>query len=174
MNILKKMLLVTAFAAAFGVTTGAHASLIGNTITATGTSVSPGTAVIGSGIEFSGIFDYINFDFGASTLTLTSPISGVSWSGFGDYVFSGFTDVITGLTIASNKGFSGDVITDFSFGAHSITLNMDAGRAQNKNAELVFNIATAPTNVPEPGTVAMFGLGMLSLVASRRKPAKSA
>jgi hypothetical protein len=65
MNAFKKMLLITTFAATFGAATGAHASLIGNTVTATGLTLGPATAVVNSGIEFSGIANYIKFDFGA-------------------------------------------------------------------------------------------------------------
>jgi hypothetical protein len=170
MNAFKKMLLITTFAATFGAATGAHASLIGNTVTATGFTLGPTTAVVNSGIEFSGIVDYIKFDFGASTLTLTSPTTSVGWGDFGKYVFSGFTDVITGLTVASNTGFSGAMLTGFSFGTHSVTMDMGSGSAQ-QNAKLVFNIATA--TVPEPTTVALLGLGLLGVAASRRKSVKS-
>jgi hypothetical protein len=175
MNTIKKMLLAIGFAASLGATTGAHASLIGDSIIATGYLLSPTTATIGAGNEFS-ISNLVFFDFGASTLTITTPNSnqGVSWGDIGSYVFSGFDSTITNVTVASNMGFGTDLTNDFSFTAHSITLDFDGGSTQNKNSQLVFNIATTPAAVvPEPTTVALVGLGLLGFAASRRKSANS-
>src|SRR6266571_316262 len=77
------------------VTIPAQATLIGDTINGTGTFLAPGSATIGAGVEFTGIIGFINFDFGADTLTLTPTAGFIGWGGFGNYVFSGFDEVIT-------------------------------------------------------------------------------
>lgn len=190
-----KKIILAAVVAAAGICSSAQASLIGNTITATGAGLHPTTATIGSTKEFAisattdpwwdwnpTYRDYIVFDFGASTLTITTPIQGFSWGDWGKYVFSGFTDTITGVTSASEQNFGtsgkNDFVNDLAFTAHSITFDLDGGSSQNKNSTLVFNIATTPAggggnSVPEPTTVALLGLGLLGFAASRRKSAKS-
>ena len=147
----------------------AHATLIGQTITATGITLTPTTATIGPGVEFIGIIGFMNFDFGASTLTLTPTVNGVGWGGFLNYVFSGFDDLITGLSISSNSGFSGTVVTNFSFGPHSITLDMNAGGAADSRSILIFDIVSSASTVPEPSSMALIGLGLLGLGWNLRK-----
>ena len=145
----------------------AQATLIGDTINGTGISLTPGSATIGAGVEFTGINGFINFDFGADTLTLTSNAN-VGWSGFGNYVFSGFDEVITNLSIGSNAGFSGDLISTFSFTSDSITLDMNLGSAL-VGAALVYNITNNAVDVPEPSTLALFGTALAGLAALRRR-----
>lgn len=155
----------------------ANATLMGNTVTATGTGLGPSAAVVAAGAEFTGIAGAINFDFGANTLTLTRILNGgpLSWTGWGNYTFSGFTDVITGFSVNPllSQQFSGSPLSDFSFGAHSLTINFDAFGTQNKNSILVYNIATTSaitaTPIPEPATTAIFGLGLLGIAIARKR-----
>lgn len=143
----------------------AHAGLTGETINASGTFLGPSSATVGSGIEFIGIHNYLNFDFADDTLTITDT-NLVGWSGFGNYVFSGFLSNITGFSIASNTGFTGRIIDNYSFDAHSITLDMSTG-GRSVGSVLVFNIRSTP--VPEPSTLALLGLGLVALGFVARK-----
>jgi hypothetical protein len=149
--------------------TPVQATFIGDTITATGISLGPSSATIGAGIEFNGIGNYVHFDFGAHTLTISNiVISG--WDGYDDYVFAGFDDAITSVSIASNTGFTGSIVDHFIFDAHSLTLDMDSGDISNPgNSILVFNIIQENTAVPEPNTLALFGLGLAGFAYTRRK-----
>ncbi len=166
----KKLLVGLALGVMMGVSGVANAAtLIGDTITATGYDISPANVTIGDGVEFLGISNYLNFDFGASTLTISDTVLG-GWSGFGNFVFSEFDETLTGVTIASNSGFYGSIVDSFSFDAHSITLDMsDSGRSWE--SVLVFNIATETAPVPEPATMLLFGTGLAGLVGAqlRRK-----
>jgi hypothetical protein len=156
---------------ALGLAASAHANLTGDTITTSGLYVGPTSATVTPTADFTGIFGYVNFDFAATTLTVT-PTTGVSWSGFGPYTFT-FNDTITGVSIASNTGFSGGIVNNFSFNSDSLTLDMSSGEANNGSA-LVFDIAsTNGQAVPDSGsTVALLGAAMVCLVAFRRRFAR--
>src|SRR5687768_8347994 len=94
----------------------AHATLIGDTITATGNQLTPGSATIGVGGEFNSVHGsaQLGYDFGASTLTV-APIgpAGVIL-GYGSYIFAGFDDTILNVSIGSNIGFSGTIVNNFT------------------------------------------------------------
>jgi hypothetical protein len=142
----------------------AQASLVGDTINASGNFLAPASATIGVGAEFNFANGYVLFDFGASTLTIKNTIGNLSWGDFGYYTFSGFDDTITGLSIASNNGFAGDPLSSFSFNAHSITLHWGNGSA-TPNAQLVFNINA----VPEPESLLLVGTALLAALGLRRR-----
>jgi hypothetical protein len=153
----------------------AHATLIGDTFSATGSQLVTNFSTIGAGAEATGIGGRLDFDFGASSLTVTQTQSLLSFSVFGNYVFSGLdwvgdpTGIITGITIASNDGFTGGLVNNFSFTDHSITFNLDPGTSTpGIGKSVVFNIVTNHS-VPEPTILALFGLGLAGLGFSRRR-----
>lgn len=165
----KRIAQATALAATL-LSATANATLIGDTITATGLSLTPATATVGAGPEFVFFDGAIAFDFDASTLTISNPVPGrANWGDFGDYVFGGFDEIITGLSIASNTGFSGAPLSNFSFTANSITVSWGDGSATGQ-AQLVFDIQTqAAAQVPEPDTLFLAGLGVSALAIWRRR-----
>lgn len=158
----------------------AHSALMGDTITASGNSLYPNSETIAPrivthGSEFFGIgvIRGLEFDFDAHTLSIqVNDTSLTEWNGLGDFVFAGFDDVITSVTIASNTGFSGSVVDNFSFSAHSITLDMSSGvQAPSGNPVLVFDINQSSVAIAEPATAALIGFGLLGLAYTRRRAA---
>ena len=146
----------------FALATPAQAGLIGDTIFATGSSLSPSSAVVDTAIEFSAVNSYLNFDFSDSHLTITST-TGVGWGNFGNFVFSGFNEDITDVFIFSNDGFTGGIVDNFSFDATKISLDMNTGRS---GRSLIFQINTA---VPEPSSLAILFLGLMCIRLARKK-----
>jgi hypothetical protein len=193
MKTFKKIILAAAIVAA-GIATGVQAetitghpaSLIGETVTpSVNGQASSQFTVAANRVEFGvpGTVWYwllpqynnqaIKFDFGANALTITTPTkysTATTWGDLGNVTFSGFDAFITGVNLASNQGFSHDFAKGISsFTDHSITFDWDSSWSQGSDSKLVFNI----TAVPEPGSVALLGLGLMGVIAARRKSSKN-
>lgn len=165
----------------------ANAGLIGTTVTASSTGegiVCPDnatscSATIGDGPEFE-FLEFVSiggelFDFGDSSLTVSPATEGnffwtLSVNPF--VVFSGFEVPITGLSIISNNGYSGDILSGFSFTPDSITLLMGQSAREGSDAALVFGISLGSASpVPAPAPLLLLGFGLAGLVWSRRRKA---
>ena len=147
----------------------ARAGLIGDTLTATGTSLNPSTATVGAGVEFTGIGSSLQFNFDATTLTVTDLYANHGWGGFGFYTFTDLSSVFTNVSIASNTGsWYGGIVNNFSFTDHTVTFDLNNGG--HSGGALVFNLQSTANTVPDSGaTVALLGGALLGLVALRRR-----
>ncbi len=149
----------------YGLSHQTQGAMIGDTITGAGLALSPSTPVIiDNSVEFGGILGELTFDFSEGELTISKPTGlGTSWSDFGDYVFSGFDDEITGFALDSNSGFNpSSFITDNSFTSSSLTLVMSPGSAGG-HAQATFTI-TQNSAVPEPSIGSLLGISLIGLV----------
>jgi PEP-CTERM motif len=152
----------------------AQAGFSGQTVTATGTFLGPSSAVVGDGVEFRN--GMVLFDFSDDKLTLSLDLPpgtvGGGWGALGTYLFSGFADTSLSMAIDSNVGFSGSLLTNYSFATGSVSLSFFSGNACcGSDARLVYSFQ--PTAVPEPSTTALLLFGVCSLGLARRLRFKS-
>ena len=190
MTMLKKITL--AFAAALlalSFSGAAQASLLGQTVTCTGGSLACkplAGGVVGAGTEFELVDTIFGQEFGVwgidlgensiSMLNIAGPGSYGDFPGFtftlGDLFWSNDpTATITGIANFTSDGTTGMDADDVSVAANALTIDY-GGSIWQTGSFISFDLVTSHSALPEPATLALFGLGLLGLgVALRRRQA---
>jgi len=153
--------------------TPASAGLIGSTVT--GTLYYPDLNTIYAGPASTAVADpSIEFTFTTGTLDITD--TQIIWTATGsatygagpfngfDLQFSG-APIITGVT---QNGSTTLIPVGFSSNGNSVQLNL-AGLTAFSGQKTILDIETATAAVPEPGSLVLFGTGLLILVGRKRK-----
>lgn len=131
-----------------------------------------GTATVGAGIEINS--GGINYDFGPSSLTLTSSTTvpssyptNFAFNGFGVRDVNGTIPAFTSFFIIGSN-VSGFDASKLSFNSDNLFVDQ-AGTSWNGSSRIELGFTTAST-VPEPGTWMLVMAGMVAIgsAASRR------
>lgn len=172
-------LAIVAFSLQFA-TTDAQADFIGNNLTiewhfsSLGSIIASETGVVGAGIEFVERLGGSNVDVGSTTIDFFGANSqSYSAGAFNGFVFTDSSDSIAdflGISITGQTGYTGFDLADINVTANRIEVNFaSVGSINGPDNSVQLTVRFAA--VPEPGTLALLGIGLFGMGLARRRKA---
>ena len=183
MNLMKKAVTALALASTLGFSATASAAVINDYHTPSVLPLVPGLLMDASGILVSKSYTYTHnildngftagqdlINSASMKLTLYDAVGSENWS-----VNLGFDQIFNGPNIPNQLfsftniefGLSGSSILDLMDGSITTTINAAKGTFYFVTSRL--DVDYSPNAIPEPATLALFGMGLLGFAASRRR-----